>query len=139
MFEFHGWAVITVDDPVDADLASLEAQIDQAEAVLRHALADAADGFCVFDIQHTCNALRYLNVHGLRNHRYQPVIDLFQWIANQLPACYGLLYIRDDEDIIRAGQDFSNCFRVWRLARGQLTEQSDPFLSPCIPTIELPE
>jgi hypothetical protein len=139
MFEFHGWVVITVDDPDDADLPILETQLDQAEAALAHAIADATDDFCVFEIHYTCNALRYLNVHGIRNHRYQPVIDLFQWIADHLSACYGLLYVRDDEDRVRVGQDFTNCFRVWRLARGQLTEQADPFLSPCVPTIELPE
>jgi hypothetical protein len=139
MFEFHGWARIMVNDPDDAELPILEAQLDQAEAALDQALADATGNFCVFEIRHTCNALRYLTVHGLRNHRYQPVIDLFQWIADHLPACYGLLYIRDDEDMARTDQDYSNYFRVWQLARGQLTEQPDPFLSPCIPTIELPD
>ena len=139
MFEFHGWVVIEVDDLDDAGSAIVEARKDQAEAALHSALADATDHFCVFEIQHTCNALRYLNVHGLRNHRYQSVIDLFEWIADHLPACYGLLYVRDDEDMTRTGEDFSNCFRVWRLARGQLTEHPDSFLSPCIPMIELPE
>jgi hypothetical protein len=144
MFEFHGWAVITVDDLDDEGhdtlrLATIAAKMADAEAALQVALANATDTFCVFEIQHTCNALRYLTTHGVRNHRYQPVIDLFQWIADHLPACYGLLYIHDVEDMTRTGDDFSNCFRVWRLARGQLTEQPDPFLSPCIPTIEVPE
>jgi hypothetical protein len=139
MFEFHGWAVITVDDPDDDDLAVVEERTNQAEAALRTILATASDNFCVFEIQHTCNALRYLNVHGQRNHRYEPAITLFQWIADHLPACYGLLYVRDDEDLKRTRNNYTNCFRVWRLARGHLTEEADPFLSPCVPVIELPE
>lgn len=144
MFEFHGWAVIKVDDLDDQGrdvftLEELEAQVNQADASLRIALAEMRDNFCVFEIQHTCNGLRYLNVHGLRNHRYEPVIDLFRWVAANLPASYGLLYVHDDEDNGRTGHDYSNCFRVWRLARGHLSEQDDPFLSPCIPTIERPE
>jgi hypothetical protein len=138
MFEFHGWVNILVDDQDDPMLDVLEQRKDQAELLLRQQLEEAKDDFCVFELRHTCNAMRYLAVHGLRNHRYEPVITLFQWIAAHLPECYGLLYIRDDEDTQRQGQNFSNCFRVWRLAQGRLIEEADPFLSPCIPTIEKP-
>jgi hypothetical protein len=31
---------------------------------------------------------------------------------------------------------YDNEFRVWQIVRGRFHEQSDPFLSPCIPTIE---
>jgi hypothetical protein len=61
------------------------------------------------------------------------VIDLFKWIAAELPHSYGLLYAHDDEAL---GQE--NEFRVWRLARGEIEERPDPFLSPYIPTVELP-
>jgi hypothetical protein len=74
-----------------------------------------------------------LYAHGLRNHWYSPVIDLFQWVATELPDSYGLLYVHNDE---ATGQE--NEFRVWRLARGKLEERPDPFLSPYIPTVELP-
>ena len=50
---------------------------------------------------------------------------------------YGLLYVHDDEDGAH-GLDHSNEFRVWRLAGGRLEEVADPFLSPYLPTVELP-
>jgi hypothetical protein len=138
MFEFHGWVSINIDDQDDADLDVLDKRMEAALDLLRPQLAAADDEFCVFELRHTCNDLHYLSVHGLRNHRYEPVIALFQWIADTLPECYGLLYVRDDEDTSRTQADFSNCFRVWRLAQGQLREEADPFLSPCIPVVEKP-
>ena len=56
---------------------------------------------------------------------------MFRWVAQELPESYGLLYVHDDE---ADGQ--ANEFRTWRLARGELREMDDPFLSPCIPTPE---
>ena len=65
------------------------------------------------------------------------MVNLFQYIAKIAPGSYGLLYIRDDEDHLR-GNDYENCFRVWRLCRGTLIELDDPFLSPAIPVVEDP-
>ncbi len=81
--------------------------------------------------------LHVLSVAGHRNHRCETALDLFRWLAINGPGSYGLLYVRDDEDFRRGG-DFGNEFRVWRLARGVLEEQDDPFLSPPIPTVEDP-
>jgi hypothetical protein len=47
---------------------------------------------------------------------------------------YGLLYIYDDEDT--TGLD--NEFQVFRMVRGQVSMQKDPFLSPFMPTLEDP-
>ncbi len=80
--------------------------------------------------------LHVLSIAGHRNHRYEPVIDLFRWLAVNGPGSYGLLYVWDDED--HKHGDYQNLFRVWRLARGVLEERSDPFLSPPIPTVEDP-
>jgi hypothetical protein len=76
-------------------------------------------------------------VAGARNHRHEPVIELFRWIAEKDPAAYGILYMYDDEDHHRGG-DYQNEFRVWRLCRGSLQESEDLLLSPRIPTIEDP-
>ena len=75
-----------------------------------------------------------LLAHGLRNHRYEPVIGLFRWVAQNLPDSYGLLYLHDDEK-----ENAGNEFRVWKLALGTMAEENDPFLSPYIPTVERPE
>ena len=138
MFEFHGWATIVVDDTDDADLSVLGAREAVAVEQLRAAIRDADDSFSHFDLRQCGNGLIVLNAHGLRNHRYEPVIVLFRWVAENLPFAYGLLHVHDDEDQRDRGSDHSNCFRVWRIARGSFDEMTDTFLSPCIPTIEPP-
>jgi hypothetical protein len=96
-----------------------------------HAAGDRADDQGLPAI---AQRLVVLYAHGLRNHRYEPVIELFGWVAGELPDSYGLLYIQDDE-----AEGHHDDFRVWRLARGSFEELPDPFLSPYIPTVEPPE
>jgi hypothetical protein len=115
MFEFHGWLTIQVDDRDDPETTVLEARLDAAESVLLTEIEKVRDGLSVFELRHAGNGLSYLAVHGLRNHRYVPVIDLFRWVAEKLPESYGLLYLRDDEDRRDNGADHSNAFRVWRV------------------------
>jgi hypothetical protein len=137
LFEFHGWATIRVDDRDDPDISVVRAREDAAIARLREAMRQADDEFSHFDLQRASNELILMLAHGLRNHRYEPVIDLFRWLAAELPLAYGLLYVHDDEDAGR-GADHSNEFRVWRVARGEFRECADAFLSPYIPTVEPP-
>ncbi len=148
MFEFHGWATIKVDDRDDPDPEVMTRREDAAMVRLGNAMREADDEFSVFDLRRTSNGLSVLLAQGLRNHRYQPVIDLFRWVATELPFSYGLLYVHDDEDglweitdeqIARHGNNYDNEFRVWRLARGEFEELADPFLSPYIPTVESAE
>ena len=130
VFEFHGWATIRayslLIDPTT--WRELEAA---AIARLREAIARADDQFSLFDVRQTGNGLIVLYAHGLRNHPFQPVIDLFRWVAAELPDSYGLLYVHDDES-----DEHDNEFRVWRLARATFEERADPFLSPYYPTVE---
>jgi hypothetical protein len=133
VFEFHGWVTIRVDDRDDPDMSVVRGREEAAIARLRAAMREADDEFSLFDLRRTSNELIVLLAHGLRNHRYEPVIGLFRWVAAELPDSYGLLYVHDGE---AAGQD--NEFRVWRLARGRLEERPDPFLSPYISTVEPP-
>lgn len=135
MFEFHGWATIRVDDSDDADLAELEKREDAASARIRILMQDADDQFSWFQLQHSGNGLLVLVAHGLRNHRYEPVIELYRRVCEEFPDSYGLLHVFDDEDRTRLG-DNGNVFRVWRLARGRFDELADPFLSPYFPTVE---
>ncbi|MFC3832095.1 Imm7 family immunity protein [Deinococcus rufus] len=51
----------------------------------------------------------------------------------RLRASFGLLYWRDDEGDVPAGE---NNFQVIVMTRGQLTTRLDPFLSPTIPGTE---
>ena len=138
MFEFHGWATIRCSDR-QAEVESIGSgpKVDAVKRV-RAALNEAHDEFSAFDIRPAGNGLVVLSVHGLRNHRYEPVIGLFRRVAAELPDSYGLLYVYDDEDCGR-GTDFTNEFRVWRMARGKFEEMADPHLSPYFPTVEATE
>lgn len=137
MFEFHGWATVRVDDHDDPDSGVIRGREEEAIVRLRAAIHKASDEFSFFELRRTSNEIIVLMAHGLRNHRYEPVIDLFKWLAAELPYSYGLLYVHDDEDHAR-GDDHANEFRAWRIARGQCEELNDPFLSPYIPTVEPP-
>jgi len=128
MFEFHGWAVLRWPGAV----AGTDAQV----SAIRQAVDSARSNFSMAELVTPGNELTIVCVHGCRNHRMPGIEHLFAVIAEQAPESYGLLYLRDDEDV--RGLDFENCFRAWRLARGEFAEAADPFLSPCIPTIELP-
>ena len=134
MFEFHGWAVIRLeekDHETMKEFRQIGGREDAAIKRVRAAVNEVHDEFSLFDVRRTGNGQIVLMAHGLRNHRYEPVVDLFRWLAGELPDSYGLLYVHDGE---REGQD--NEFRVWRLALGNFTERDDPFLSPYIPTVE---
>lgn len=129
MFEFHGWASIHY----HTHDTNSELQKHCWQQLVEH----------IATIPNELIRLQYYNgcysaiVAGQHNHHSEYVIDLFRWIAVNAPGSYGLLYIRDDEDCSSDGV-YSNCFRVWRLCRGTLTECDDPFLSPAIPTVEDP-
>ncbi len=76
-----------------------------------------------------------------RNHRASCIWDMMRWIAVNGSGSYGVVYVHDDEDTKgnshyrRGDNDFSNCFRVWRILNGKVEELDDPFLSPIVPLI----
>ena len=127
MFEFHGWASIHY-HAHDIDFPK---QDECWESLIAY-VEEMPNDFVRMRRYNGCDSL---TISGQHNHRRQYVIDLFQWIADNAPGSYGLLYVRDDEDH-RCGVDNENGFRVWRLCRGTLIEMDDPFLSPAIPTVE---
>ena len=128
MFEFHGWAVLVGSHSLDGTASSM--------VEIRDALEAISTTFAVRGVLTPGNDLTVVHVHGLRNHRDLSIQRLFERIARQVPASYGLLYVRDQED--ERGPEFQNSFRAWRLAKGQLVELPDPFLSPCDRIIESP-
>jgi hypothetical protein len=131
MFEFHGWAVITVNGHSDAAAHALRERQDME--FVRTAVSEAQDGISLIDLTEGGNGLAVLRLHGLRNHRRDNALELFRRIAAELPASYGVLYIYDPED-----PAFDNGFRIFRMARGFVDEFPDLVLSPRVPTIEAP-
>jgi Immunity protein 7 len=134
MFEYHGWATLRTDILDEYGEESEKAQQEFVEVLRHHITTWAINGAIHIEQR---NGLDVLNIFGHNNHRQQPVIDLFKWVSENARGSYGLLYIHDDEDFKR-GNDYTNHFRVWKMALGQLQELDDPFLSPYMPTVELP-
>jgi|SaaInlStandDraft_1057018.scaffolds.fasta_scaffold133568_2 hypothetical protein len=130
---FHGWINIQVDDKDDPDFKTLTLRMDEALIKLKKKVEEVDDSFCHFQVGKAGNDMNFLNVHGNRNHRFRPVIELFHWVAENLQESYGLLYVWDDEH-----KDFDNEYRVYKVAQGKCTEHKDHYLSPCVPTIEKP-
>ncbi|RYD85088.1 MAG: hypothetical protein EOP84_03590 [Verrucomicrobiaceae bacterium] len=124
MFEFHGWAAF----------GSGENNREDPVQLVNAMLDDVRDEFSsIFEIRKTSNDLLVVVAHGLRNHRYEPVIELFHRIAASIPEAYGLLHVHDDE---AAGGEQQ--FQVYRIARGRMEVFNDILLSPRIPTLEEP-
>lgn len=119
VFEAYGWANLGN----VTDLVPLQAEI------ARVAINDAIQ---IQLIPRLNWAGAVVTVAACRNHRYEPVIELFRWLASNVDDAHGVLFVRDQES------EHDNEFRVWRLARGVLADLADPFLSPCVPTIEPP-
>ena len=125
MVEFHGWATVRANtvDPLAAD------ELEALERMLPNARMGAGTlGWKVI------NGEAFLWCAGMPNHRgseFDEVLGFFGKLAGRFPGSYGLLFFRDDED-----GSLNNCFRVLRLARGELSESTDALLSPCVPTVE---
>jgi hypothetical protein len=86
----------------------------------------------VFELR-SLNGGHFFTATGLINRRRAEGerLDLFlAIIARRLAGSHGLVYERDDE--MPGPYDY----RVKVMARGQITEHPDPFLSPINPTVE---
>lgn len=130
MFEYHGWVTIR-DATGDGD----EHRLQEAADLVRRRLASAGKSIGFVDFRWE-NGVPMLHVGGLPNHfgrQGQEVIELFKYVATVAPGSYGLLFTYDDED---PDARRTGTFRVLRLARGEVSEHVDPFLSPVVPTIE---
>ncbi|WP_338019664.1 Imm7 family immunity protein [Paenibacillus piscarius] len=75
------------------------------------------------------NGIYHLSVSGFLNRKTSEIDELmmlYQFIANEAPGSYGLLYARDDED----NEGFDNEFKVFVLKQGGIQQKEDYFLSP---------
>ncbi|MEO0594222.1 MAG: Imm7 family immunity protein [Myxococcota bacterium] len=79
----------------------------------------------------------HLRITGKQNHRgqdHEDVLEFYRHVAREAPGSFGTLMVWDDED--KEGKH--NEFVTYVMARGKVTAHKDPFLSPCMPTIEDP-
>ncbi|WP_331772046.1 immunity 7 family protein (plasmid) [Embleya sp. NBC_00888] len=128
MFEYHGWITIVESAAVDEDDSRLAEIVES----LRQRVREIADPY-LLDLR-WMNGQPFIHMAGFPNHRTAPeILELFGHVGAIAPGSYGLLHIRDDEDPAH-----DNDFRVLRLTRGNVTEHTEPLLSPCVPTLEDP-
>lgn len=73
-------------------------------------------------------------IAGYHNHREGAIISTFEEIGRVAPDSYGILYIRDDEDL-----QHENEWIVLVMTHGVVSVRPDSYLSPCVPVIEDPE
>ncbi|MET8974164.1 immunity 7 family protein [Streptomyces sp. NPDC004539] len=130
MYEFHGWFGIA-ESPEEADTGTLE----EGVAELREAIGriDWATGEAVLKIH---NGEYFVRTDGLMNRRRDEAVeldDLIRFIARRFPGSWGLLYERSADLTEPPGP---GAFRVRVMARGEVQDRLDPFLSPCNPVIE---
>lgn len=126
MFEYHGWITLrptaeALDDEPPLRLGEIQSLVDE------HA------GYALMDLQ-PMNGTYYIHLGGNPNRSGQhgpAMVDLFAKVGQLAPGSYGLLYVHDDEH-----PEHMPNFRVFRLARGMVTEHADNLLSPVIPTLE---
>ncbi|MNW38463.1 hypothetical protein D3C74_155290 [compost metagenome] len=129
MFEFHGW--ITIHESIsEVDAGNLDSIIKNIEKFI----SDLDWNSGILKVYPT-NGEYHLSAGGFMNRKAaeaEEVIKLYQFIAEQAPGSYGLLYTRDDEDI----EGYDNEFKVLVLARGSIQRKKDVLLSPFVPVVQ---
>ena len=108
VFEAFGWSSI-------GEVGDLSPLTELIESI-------ASPGLVEISLQTDLNwAGPVLSIAVCKNHRFEPVIDLFRWLAINAPQAHGLLHVRDQE----SGDP--NAYIAWVLREGELTEHEDPF------------
>ncbi|MFB8004370.1 Imm7 family immunity protein [Nocardia sp. NPDC056000] len=128
MFEYHGWVTVQSSAGDETDREREAARV--AAATLLRGLQGVPG---LADIR-TVNGANQVHIGGLANHRGgqgDEVLEVFCGIGRVAPGSYGVLYFWDDED--SAGRDE---FQVVVMRRGEVSVESDGYLSPCVPVIE---
>jgi hypothetical protein len=127
VFEYHGWATIQATASGDDDAALLERLVER----VRRAVRDAGE-FDLVDLRWSAG-MPVLHFGGCDKHGGTlgpELLELFTRVGELAAGSYGLMHIWDDQD-----PEHDNEFRVYRMARGQVTEQSDVHLTPVAPTV----
>jgi hypothetical protein len=132
MFEYHGW--FAIEQASDEDYTNgLNSTVEELSEMITKMTWPS--GFAEIRSQ---NGTHFLYISGNPNRPrnwHEQIGEILKLMANKTKGSYGLLYWRDDESDLAPGK---NNFHVVVLSRGIVHEHFDPFLSPTIPTIELP-
>ena len=129
MIEINGWVSIhiTADGEEDPD------KLKKVISIINRKIQDLAEFNQFFEIK-SMNGASTLHIglnHNHDNGYYKSVYQLLNDIGKIAPGSYGLVHVRNHEDI----SDF-NKFKVLRIAKGIVTNEEDNLISPCSPIIE---
>jgi len=113
----------------EADAGALAGKLTQLEKLMGSLVAPECESVIKQVNYHW--VLQWAVSHNHRGDTEERFRDVLRWIVEHLPGSYGLVYIMDDEDA-----EYRNLFRVLVVARGNILERVDPFLSPRVPTVE---
>ena len=134
MYEYHGWITVRTKyeniETEDEDDLLLKTVAD-----IKKYIINLNWGHGVLDIR-PINAEFHIWTSGYHNHKpleKDSPVEFFRYVGDVAPGSYGILYVRDDYDMEHENY---NKFKVYVLARGQLREYEDPFLSPFVPVVE---
>ncbi|MET7990666.1 immunity 7 family protein [Amycolatopsis sp. NPDC005232] len=127
MYEYHGWVTIAATTSGDDDAALLERLVDRVHRAVRD-----AGTLDLVDLRWSAG-MPMLHLGGLDKHGgaiAPELLETFTRVGELAPGSYGLLHVWDDQD-----PDHDNEFRVFRMARGLVTEFRDEHLTPVAPTV----
>jgi hypothetical protein len=130
MYEFHAWFGLA-ESAGEEDTERLLPLVEELKGLLTKFQRPTASAQLI-----PLNGTYYLTLTGDANRRRgeaDALEEILSFLSLRFPGAWGLVYERDDE---MQGPPGRNAFRVRVLARGRVEERSDPFLSPCRPTIE---
>ena len=128
MIELHGWLSIS-ETYEDEDLFS-PAEFERISQKVKDIVLKSN---CDVELQYM-NGFPFITTLLCSNHRTEQidkVIAVYKDIAETATGSYGVIYIRDDEDIIHYNE-----FQIYIFKRGKCIHKVDTDFSPCIPSIE---
>ncbi|MDE7423337.1 MAG: immunity 7 family protein [Lachnospiraceae bacterium] len=129
MIELHGW--ITIREHYQAT----ETEEENIHIVVSHIKEELNKQLWFHPQIKVLNGEYYMEFTLFANHKNCEVGEIFQLyktIGQVAKGSYGLIYLHDDED--NSGRQ--NEFQVFVLAKGEVKQCNDPFLSPFIPVVE---
>lgn len=128
MIELHGWLSIseTYENEDLFSIAELESISQKVKDVV------LKNGYDV-ELKYM-NGFPFITTLICTNHRTKRIDDViaaYKNIAEIATGSYGVIYIRDDEDVIHYNE-----FQIYIFKRGKCIYRVDTDFSPCIPSIE---
>ena len=130
MYEFHAWVGLS-DSTYESDGNRVGTVVSQ----LTDLIGDRGWTAASFAVPQF-NGQYFFIANGSVNRRRaeaELLDELLAIIVGSLPGSWGMVYDRDDAMPFPPGP---NAFRARVVARGTISEQPDPFLTPINPTIE---